>query len=197
LTLSQTCVMVSHFGSLVQHASRFHSSCPAFLIVAEYHTVQSAIRLDPPLLTGIWCVVVACWSTGYLRALLYCDLLLLQRSIIQPGGSSLMPSCDPCGRCVCSPECGIEWVACGTHRADKSLFGGVVVSRCVHSTQWYYYCAPRISECWGCVMCLYVQSRANVLALEQTCLHLRAATIVTVASIYMHITCMSAGHSVR
>ena len=30
-------------------------------------------------------------------------------------------------------ECGIEWVVCGTHRADKSLFGGVVVFGCVHS----------------------------------------------------------------
>jgi hypothetical protein len=42
------------------------------------------------------CAIVACWSTGYLRALLYCDLLLLQRSINQPEGSSLMASYDPC-----------------------------------------------------------------------------------------------------
>jgi hypothetical protein len=37
--------------------------------------------------------------------------------------------CTWCG----GVECGIEWVVCGTHRADKSLFGGVVVSGCVHS----------------------------------------------------------------
>jgi hypothetical protein len=47
----------------------------AFLQSNFIHTVQSAIRC-------------------------YCDLLLLQRSINQPGGSSLMASCDHCGRCV-------------------------------------------------------------------------------------------------
>jgi hypothetical protein len=29
------------------------------MLPGHYHTVQSAIRLDPPLLTGIWCVLLS------------------------------------------------------------------------------------------------------------------------------------------